>query len=242
MSASSVRPSSLRSSPSTSALAASDGELDRSDVGDQLVDLLGGERSAALGAPGRHRRAGPAVDEDLAQLFDGEAEQHRVEGRGPPGDGGDELTLGVGERVRRCLSADALGAVAAGAVVAALLRGREQPGASVDEGLVEVLDGSGLPAGLVEPVEREAHRGDRDEDQAAGQRPVEAGAFELLVVVVGLAVRRQLDLRADLGPALAEVDEDVAHHADAGDDGDDDADCLHRGGGHHGAQEKRVIG
>jgi hypothetical protein len=27
------------------------GELDRPDVGDQLVDLLGGERAAALGAP-----------------------------------------------------------------------------------------------------------------------------------------------------------------------------------------------
>ena len=165
-----------------------------------------------------------------------EAEQHGVEGRRAPGDRRDELTIGVGQRVRRCLAADALGAVAAGAVVATLLGGSEQPRTPVDEGLVEVLDGAGLPARLVEPVEREAHRDDRGEDQTAGQRLVETGAFELLVVVVRLAVRRELDLRTDLGSALAEVDEDVAHHTDAGDDRDDDADRLHRGGAHHGPE------
>ena len=213
-------------------------QLDRTEVGDQLVDLLGRQRPATLGAPGGHRRARAAVDEDLPHLLLAEPEQHRVQRRGPPGDRGDELAVGVGERERGRLAADALGPVAAGAVVPTVARGCEEPGASVDEGLIEVLDGAALPPGFVEPVEREADRRDRHQDEPGAEGTGEPWALERLVVVVGLAVGRQLDLGGDLGSTGADVDDDVGDEADPGDHRDHHADCLHRAGRQHGREEK----
>ena len=125
-------------------------------------------------------------------------------------------------------------AVAAGAVVPAVARGREELGAAVDEGLIEVLDGAGLPPGLVEPVEREADRRDRHQDEPGAEGTGEPRALERLVVVVGLAVGRQLDLGGDLGSTGADVDDDVGDEADPGDHRDHHADCLHRAGRQHG--------
>src|SRR3546814_15899613 len=98
-------------------------DLDRLDVRDQLVDLLCGERTAALLAPRRHRGARAAVDEDVAHLLFGVAQQHGVEGGRLPGDGGDELALVVGEGERGD-AADPPGGRATGAVVAAVGRWR----------------------------------------------------------------------------------------------------------------------
>src|SRR3546814_11329326 len=97
-------------------------------VRDQLVDLLCGERTAALLAPRRHRGARAAVDEDVAHLLFGVAQQHGVAGGRLPGDGGDELALVVGEGERGAATA-ALGGRATGAVGPAVRLSRNTDGA-----------------------------------------------------------------------------------------------------------------
>ena len=61
-------------------------DLDRLDVGDEVVDRLLVLRAAAGDAPRLHRRAGPAVGDDVVDLLLAEAQQLGVQRRHVPHD------------------------------------------------------------------------------------------------------------------------------------------------------------
>jgi hypothetical protein len=73
-----------------------------------------------------------------------------------------------------------------------------RPLATADELALEPLDRSRLPARLVQPVERQADADDDQGDQRPAQGAVELVRLQLVIVVVGLAVGRQLDLGTGL--------------------------------------------
>ena len=79
------------------------------------------------------------------------------------------------------------------------------------------LDGAGLAVGLEHPVDRQRDDGDRQQQHAEAEHAVEALALQHVVVVVRLAVRCELDLRAELVARLAEVEEQVDEPADEDD-------------------------
>ena len=207
-------------------------ELDRLEIGDEVVDLLLVERAASFGAPCRHRREGPAVDDDVAHLLLGEAQQHRLQRRRLPVDRGDELVVLVSDRERR-RATDGTLAVTACAVETTVGGGGEQLFAPAREALVPPLDRAVLAAGFGEPVQGKADGDDGHEAEGAEKGSVELAALELFVVEVGLAVGRDLDLRAGLGAAGADVDEHVDNEADRDQHRDDHADGLDRAGSQH---------
>jgi hypothetical protein len=82
-------------------------------------------------------------------------------------------------------------------------------------------DGTRLAAGLERPVERQADDHGDEQQHTEHLHALEARAFELLVVVVRLAVGRHLDFGAELATRGTEVQEEVGDPADD-DDGEDD--------------------
>jgi hypothetical protein len=110
------------------------------------------------------------------------------------------------------------------AVETAVLGGVEHLSAALRELALELLHRAVLPGGLVEPVERERDGDDEQADETEGEGAVELRALELLVVEVGLAVRRQLDLGSDLGLALPDVDPRVGERDDDRGEEDDAPD------------------
>ena len=123
--------------------------------------------------------------------------------------------------------------MAAGAVEAAVGRGGEVAAAPLGEALVEALDGAGLAAGLGDPVERQPDADHDEQGDAEQLGALELRPLQLLVGEVGLAVGRQLDLGAGLGPSVAQVPQQVHEPADDEDDGDDHPDRGGRGGEDH---------
>ena len=101
--------------------------------------------------------------------------------------------------------------------------GAEQLLAPPGEGVSGLLLGPGLAGRLEHPVERQSDH-DHDEQQHADElHELEALAFQLLVVVVGLAVGRQLDLGAELLARRPLVERGVDQEADEDDREDDPA-------------------
>ena len=118
--------------------------------------------------------------------------------------------------------------MATGAVETALGRGGEQLAAPGDELVILVLHGTGLTARLEDPVERQDDDQHGEEQHAEQLHPLEALAFEYLIVVVGLAVGRQLDLGTDFSLSRTTVREVVGHPAEDGDRQDHPADGVTR--------------
>ena len=90
------RPGSVSSVSVTCAWASSGVSWIGLEVVDEVLDLLVVERAAALDAPRRHRRDGPAVGEDVRDLLAAVAQEDGVERRRPPV---DDLDGAVGDRV-----------------------------------------------------------------------------------------------------------------------------------------------
>ena len=179
-------------------------QLDRREVGDDVVELLVGERTTTGRAPRRHRRVAPAEVEDLLHLLRRVAVHDRVERRGLPRHLGHEVTGGrVGDGVVGH-AADARRAVAAGA----LGRVHVDVLAAGDEGVLEALHRVGLATGFGQPVERQGDGDDAEHHQAEPEGAVELLGLELVVGHARLAVGRELELRADLGPTPAHVHQD----------------------------------
>ena len=93
---------------------------------------------------------------------------------------------------------------------------------------VELVDGAGLAARLVEPVDERADGGDDEQHERPAEGALEATALEGVVVEVGLAVGRELDLRAQglVGFTVAERDDEVDEHRHDGGGADEPASAL----------------
>jgi hypothetical protein len=108
------------------------------------------------------------------------------------------------------------------------------------EGGLEVLHRARHAAGLGQPVQRQAHGDDDQQDQRPAQRAVELLGLQLFVAQVGLAVGGQLDLGADLVPSRPEVGDDVDGHPHQEQHHDDGADGGDRAGSQHGREREQV--
>ena len=201
------------------------GDLYAPHVVDQVFDLLFGEGTAAGCAPSGHHVVAPVV-EHVAHLVLAVAGQHGVERRSRPGHRGHEVALCVGDGDRR-RAARSLGAVALLAVGALGV----ELAAAVSEDAVGVLDQTLVAPGFAQPVEGQPHPDDGQHGQPGQKRLVELGAFQLLVLQVGLAVGGQLDLAADLVAGGARVEDQVHDVPDEDDGQDDEPDGSLRGGG-----------
>ena len=204
------------------------GNLDRLEVGDEALDLLGVERSSAVETPCRHRRAGPAVGDDECDLFRGEAVEHRVQRRRRPVDRPDLAGGRVGDGERRIAAGRVHPTVAAGAVETVLGSGREQLRTPAGELAVGSLTRSCLAARLEHPVQRQPDDDDDEQQHADELDQLEAAPFELLVVEVRLAVGRQLDLRAELLARRPGVEHGVDEPPDDEDESDEPSDRRRR--------------
>ncbi len=103
--------------------------------------------------------------------------------------------------------------MASGAVEPTLGGRSEEAATPLGEDLLLGLDRSGLPARLKHPVDGEADHDHDKQEHSEQLNPLETAALEGLVVVVLLAVRSELDLRAEFGPRLADVQDRVDDEA-----------------------------
>src|SRR5690606_22648539 len=140
----------------------------RTDVVACLVDMLAGQRATARLAPRRHRRAGAAVVEDVANLVLVVAVQDVVEGGRHPADLVDELAVLVVDDERGATTAAAT-AVAGHALGASLVELEAAP----LEGLLVPGDRTLLPARLGQPVQRQGDADDREQAGRGEQREVQ---------------------------------------------------------------------
>ena len=179
-------------------VAALAGDLDRLDVGDQALHLLGVEWSATFEPPRRHRRSRSPVGDDVGDFFRREAVQHGVQRRRRPRHC-PHLTGGrIGDRERGVASGCVHPAVASGAVEPAVGGRFEQLSTPPGQLAVRRFPRPGLAARFQHPVQRQPDDDDDEQQHADELDQLEAPPFELLVVVVRPAVGRQLDLRAEL--------------------------------------------
>jgi hypothetical protein len=162
------------------------------DVQGDVVQLLVGERAAALATERLHRRSGPP---DLERPDDELLDVGDVPVVGVTGDdvgqvGSGPLALGV--VWRGCGAPTEVAAVALRAVL-------HIQGLAGDDLRHEArLDSPGGAALLADPVHGEEHREEQGQDDAPGHVPLEDAALQLLVRVAGAHAWRHVLRRAAL--------------------------------------------
>ena len=201
------------------------GDLHAAEVEDDLFELLVGERTAATATPGRHDTVS-AVVEHVENLVLGVAGHQRVESRSLPvhlghelarrrGDGGVDDTTGA----LRAVAVHALGTLEIDLLATV---GGDPPRVEIP---------AFVTPRLTEPVERQGDSHDRQQHQARAERKIELLALEILVGEVRLAVRGELDLRADFVASRSDVEVDVDDPTEEDDRQDDESDGSLCGGG-----------
>ncbi len=207
-------------SSASSGVAALAGDLDRLDVGDQGLHLLGIERSATFEPPRRHRRSWSPVGDDVGDFFRREAVQHGVQRRRRPRHC-PHLTGGrIGDRERGVASGCVHPTVASGAVEPAVGGRFEQLSTPPGQLAVRRFPRPGLAARFQHPVQRQPDDDDDEQQHTDELDQLEAPPFELLVVVVRPAVGRQLDLRAELLARRPGIEHCIEQPPDEQDDDD----------------------